>query len=208
MLIILSISLIGLSSDVYAHPGNTDSSGGHTCISNCESWSLGYGEYHNGNYIEPNYFEQGSEAGAEHVDVNSTYITTRAESDGSSQGTNDGESGDSEDDSPDANEFCSDVNFENKTSPQDFYDGFMDTYQDECLDLYNERYSEAYRTAYIAGTDKYQATIASQNELDSESTATEKDTSNWSGLLWTAAIVTLFIVIGNWGTIKKWWADF
>jgi hypothetical protein len=31
---------------VYAHPGRTDSSGGHTCRTNCESWGLGYGEYH------------------------------------------------------------------------------------------------------------------------------------------------------------------
>src|SRR5688572_17052615 len=27
-------------------PGRTDSSGGHTCRTNCESWGLGYGEYH------------------------------------------------------------------------------------------------------------------------------------------------------------------
>src|SRR5918992_1394381 len=30
----------------HAHPGRTDSSGGHTCRTNCESWGLGYGEYH------------------------------------------------------------------------------------------------------------------------------------------------------------------
>lgn len=31
---------------VEAHPGRTDSSGGHTCRTNCDSWGLGYGEYH------------------------------------------------------------------------------------------------------------------------------------------------------------------
>jgi hypothetical protein len=31
---------------VLAHPGNTDSSGGHTCRTNCEQWGLNYGEYH------------------------------------------------------------------------------------------------------------------------------------------------------------------
>lgn len=31
---------------VYAHPGRTDSSGGHTCRTNCEEWGLSYGEYH------------------------------------------------------------------------------------------------------------------------------------------------------------------
>ena len=29
-----------------AHPGNTDSSGGHTCRTNCDDWGLNYGEYH------------------------------------------------------------------------------------------------------------------------------------------------------------------
>jgi hypothetical protein len=31
---------------VYAHPGNTDSAGCHTCRTNCPSWGLSYGEYH------------------------------------------------------------------------------------------------------------------------------------------------------------------
>jgi hypothetical protein len=31
---------------VYAHPGRTDSSGGHTCRTNCASWGYGQGEYH------------------------------------------------------------------------------------------------------------------------------------------------------------------
>jgi len=29
-----------------AHPGGTDSSGCHTCRTNCEDWGLEYGEYH------------------------------------------------------------------------------------------------------------------------------------------------------------------
>jgi hypothetical protein len=29
-----------------AHPGRTDSKGGHTCWTNCEKWGLEYGEYH------------------------------------------------------------------------------------------------------------------------------------------------------------------
>lgn len=31
---------------VLAHPGNTDSSGCHTCRTNCSSWGLSAGEYH------------------------------------------------------------------------------------------------------------------------------------------------------------------
>jgi len=30
----------------FAHPGRTDSSGCHTCRTNCPSWGLSYGEYH------------------------------------------------------------------------------------------------------------------------------------------------------------------
>lgn len=30
----------------YGHPGRTDSSGGHTCRTNCPDWGLSYGEYH------------------------------------------------------------------------------------------------------------------------------------------------------------------
>lgn len=32
--------------NLLAHPGRTDSSGGHTCKTNCEDWGLNYGEYH------------------------------------------------------------------------------------------------------------------------------------------------------------------
>lgn len=30
----------------FAHPGNTDSKGGHTCKTNCPKWGLSYGQYH------------------------------------------------------------------------------------------------------------------------------------------------------------------
>ncbi|MDO8557272.1 MAG: YHYH domain-containing protein [Candidatus Jorgensenbacteria bacterium] len=34
------------SAIVLAHPGSTDSSGCHTCRTNCPNWGLSYGEYH------------------------------------------------------------------------------------------------------------------------------------------------------------------
>src|SRR3712207_1686130 len=43
------ILLTGFVSSVDAHPGRTDANGGHTCRTNCESWGLGYGEYHSHN---------------------------------------------------------------------------------------------------------------------------------------------------------------
>jgi len=35
-----------LSTSIYAHSGRTDSSGCHTCRTNCPSYGLSYGEYH------------------------------------------------------------------------------------------------------------------------------------------------------------------
>lgn len=35
-----------LISIVSAHPGRTDSRGGHTCYTNCKKWGLKYGQYH------------------------------------------------------------------------------------------------------------------------------------------------------------------
>lgn len=45
---VLSVVLIftGSMAAVSAHPGRTDSNGGHTCRTNCEKWGLEYGEYH------------------------------------------------------------------------------------------------------------------------------------------------------------------
>ncbi len=40
--VVLSLILATAS----AHPGRTDSRGGHTCRTNCEKWGLDYGEYH------------------------------------------------------------------------------------------------------------------------------------------------------------------
>lgn len=49
--IFISISMIMLPISVFAHPGRTDSSGCHTCKTNCSSWGLDNNEYHchNGN---------------------------------------------------------------------------------------------------------------------------------------------------------------
>lgn len=46
MLLSVMALLLLSSSAVSAHPGRTDSNGGHTCRTNCERWGLEYGEYH------------------------------------------------------------------------------------------------------------------------------------------------------------------
>lgn len=46
-IVIFSIFIaVFLGSISFAHPGNTDSNGGHHCWTNCSKWGLEYGEYH------------------------------------------------------------------------------------------------------------------------------------------------------------------
>ncbi len=45
VIILITYTLI-LPSISFAHPGRTDSSGGHTCRTNCTNWGLSTGEYH------------------------------------------------------------------------------------------------------------------------------------------------------------------
>jgi hypothetical protein len=45
-LIVVIFTLITLALAGFAHPGRTDSSGCHTCRTNCPNWRLSYGEYH------------------------------------------------------------------------------------------------------------------------------------------------------------------
>lgn len=44
-MVIFALSLL-VPFSAFAHPGRTDSSGCHTCRTNCSSWGLSYGEYH------------------------------------------------------------------------------------------------------------------------------------------------------------------
>lgn len=45
--LVLVITLLFTGSlTIQAHPGRTDSKGGHTCRTNCPDWGLKYGEYH------------------------------------------------------------------------------------------------------------------------------------------------------------------
>ncbi|WML56505.1 YHYH domain-containing protein [Neobacillus sp. PS2-9] len=46
-----------------AHPGGTDSSGGHTCRTNCEDWGLDYGEYHSHDSTSGSDYDDGYKRG-------------------------------------------------------------------------------------------------------------------------------------------------
>ncbi|KCZ71258.1 hypothetical protein ANME2D_02459 [Candidatus Methanoperedens nitroreducens] len=43
---VMIFSLILIFASASAHPGRTDSNGGHTCRTNCSQWGLEDGEYH------------------------------------------------------------------------------------------------------------------------------------------------------------------
>jgi len=43
---LMLLTLSFFASNAVAHPGRTDSSGGHTCRTNCAKWGLNTGEYH------------------------------------------------------------------------------------------------------------------------------------------------------------------
>jgi hypothetical protein len=45
-LLVVALLCFGSVGIAEAHPSRTDANGGHTCRTNCESWGLGYGEYH------------------------------------------------------------------------------------------------------------------------------------------------------------------
>lgn len=45
ILTLIAVALIA-PSVTFAHPGNTDKRGGHTCKTNCAKWGLKYGQYH------------------------------------------------------------------------------------------------------------------------------------------------------------------
>lgn len=188
---------------VAAHPGRTDNAGGHTCWTNCESWGLSYGEYHYHNggiiYEEPDYFEQGSEAGAEHVSINVEFITSHATSAGTETGRKHGLDGDLEDNSPDAESVCSEVEFSDRTGPEDYYDGFMDSYKEGCVEEFNNAYSSAYDAAYLAASNER------STEADADTTEnTGENRSDFTAALWWAGIIGAFAMIGNRDRILNW----
>lgn len=41
-----AVVLFGVSYTAFAHPGKTDSNGGHHCWTNCAKWGYSYGSYH------------------------------------------------------------------------------------------------------------------------------------------------------------------
>ena len=45
-ILFIIIIFLNIPSIAFAHPGNTDGQGGHTCRTNCNKWGLNYNQYH------------------------------------------------------------------------------------------------------------------------------------------------------------------
>ncbi|NMO96310.1 YHYH domain-containing protein [Paenibacillus lemnae] len=71
LLFLLVLLLIFSSQAAEAHPGRTDSSGGHTCRTNCGKWGLSSGEYHthNGGLSFSDDVEYPDDEGSSYVEV-------------------------------------------------------------------------------------------------------------------------------------------
>lgn len=71
-IIIFITVLIIFTQNIFAHPGNTDSDGCHTCRTNCEKWGLNYDEYHCHNAKGANPVNQ-----SKSIDNDYNYNTTK-----------------------------------------------------------------------------------------------------------------------------------
>jgi len=148
---LLLIFFLSFSQFVSAHPGNTDSSGGHTCYTNCEEYGLSYGEYHyhdTSNTVD--YYSDGYNRGYEYAYSYTSMCEEEYEwwwegpqdfGDGYEQGIKDGHN--------DGLEVCIEDSYS-----AGYDDGYQDhqsgyDYQDETYDYYNiDSYAEGYREGF------------------------------------------------------------
>ena len=180
-IIILSVILcLFISShSVYSHPGRTDSSGGHTCRTNCESWGLEYGEYHYHNgggstgIDHTQEFIDASSAGKEHANsVNLTYIESRATYDAQLNGYEDGLKNKIKDSSfYGLSSVICDTPVVFKSTPTDYYRRtFQSYYETACDSVFGSKYAAVYSESYNSGKQVYEA---EQTKLDEEKKASD-----------------------------------
>lgn len=129
-----------------AHPGRTDSNGGHTCRTNCEKWGLEYGEYH--------YHNDGdtSNSGSSNNFDTNTNNNTDSSTESNSNSSNDTNSStkpksESESSSPKNNENETPAETEPKPEPEPKIDKKQvkaDQHYEKAHDYYNDdKYKEA-----------------------------------------------------------------
>lgn len=173
--IILSVFLCLLvySNSAYSHPGRTDSSGGHTCRTNCESWGLEYGEYHyhnggGGTGIDHTQeFIDASTAGKQHANsVNLAYIESRASLDAQSKGYEDGiKNKIKESTFYGLSSVTCDMPVVFTSTPTDYYRRiFQSYYETACDSVFESKYAAVYSVSYDSGKQVYETEQIKVNE--------------------------------------------
>jgi len=189
--------------NVLAHSGRTDAYGGHNCyVGSC----AGTYHYHNGGYVEDDYYDQGYEYGNnDALDNNQDYITSTANSEGRGDGYEAGSNGESEEFYPDASDWiCDDVTFDFRANEyEDYISGVYDGFVEGCRDIANDSYTDAYSDSYAEGYAIYQEQVdvdvstAEDNENDSGSS------SSGNGWAWLAFIGGIYGIPIGWAYIKE-----
>lgn len=162
LLIIVGI-ILSVCGTTYAHPGRTDSSGGHTCYTNCEYYGLEYGEYHYHNggssgSVGPSEAAQGRIAGAAFAEnENKARIESSATVEGTQQGETDGSSGIDTPYAPnDSVQHCSQEIKFTSTPSATYREAFQTIYTRTCEHVYDDAYTTAYRTANASAQSVYE----------------------------------------------------
>lgn len=192
------------TNNVSAHPGRTDAYGGHNCyVGSC----AGTYHYHNGGYVEDDYYDQGYEFGNnDALDNNHDYITSTARSEGNSDGYEAGSSGESEEFYPDAPDWiCDDVTFDFRANEyEDYISGVYDGFVEGCRDIANDSYSASYSDGYAEGYSAYEDELETEQSSlsDDDNDSGSSSSSSGSGWVWLAVIGGIYGIPIGWAYIK------
>lgn len=208
VLLIFAICLLHIEKS-RAHPGRTDSSGGHTCRTNCESWGLNYGEYHyhNGGGGSGGLSEAGQArvAGADFARTeNRARIESSAKVEGEYQGREDGLTGVSTPYSGnDSEEHCSQEIRFTSTPSATYREAFQTVYTRTCIHVYNDAYRTAYQTANSSALKIYEENKAKELAAKAEQKKADDAKSRNAFLLIVGAIGSLFAGSAMWSSYSQ-----
>ena len=198
--------LATLSATANAHPGRTDSSGGHTCRTNCESYGLDYGEYHyhngGGGSSTPSYAAQGRVNGAEHASKSRETIISTSENTGYSNGKLDGGKASSTVNyaAPDLPVSICNVQFTfDSGTPEDYKLGYHQAYKNSCTTIATSAYNSSYRKGYDEAYKQKQA----QTKLNETNDNDEYDDSFWGTWGVLIGIAGFYGLIGGAGYLSE-----
>ena len=194
--------------DTSAHPGRTDSSGGHTCRTNCESWGLEYGEYHyhNGGGSTSGGLSEAAQARIAGADFarteNRARIESSAKAEGSYQGNADGLVGKTTPYSEnDSTEHCSQEIKYTTTPSATYKQAFQEVYTRTCTSVYDDAYRTAYQSANLSAINTYKAN--KEKELTAQKEASKENDNSWLGWAILGVFIGLPLIGAGWGWIKE-----